>query len=178
MLEFIIIICIVLYVIKKSDKEAFKKMQEERMKRWNAIQNNLKSNSSSNSSTSSGNSKLEQYKENYTENYKQNYKENYIEDYSNKVDCVHTDKAHIKELNDIKNKVDCVHDNPGYTGDKFDKAIRNNDNLLDRSNNPIKDTSTNGIVIFGERKEAIIDKVSGSKITYGNEDDEDAIKML
>ena len=148
MLEFIIIILIVLYVIKKSDKDAYKKLQEEKMKRWNDFQNNL------------------------------NYKENYIEDYSNKVDCVHTDKAHINELNDLKNKVDCVHDNPGYTGDKFDKAIKRNDNLTNRSNNPIKDTSTNGIVIFGERKEAIVDKGLGSKITYGNEDDEDAIKML
>ncbi len=120
----------------------------------------------------------ENYKENYIKDYKENYVENYKQDYSKKVDCEHTDKAHIKEIEDLKNKVDCVHDEPNYKSDQFDDAIKNNDSYKEDYIHTNINTSTDGIRTYGDRNQDIVELVSGAKVTFGNEDDDDdPIKM-
>ena len=172
----VLIIIYIAFVSKKYDKDKGSSyyMAGQKPKYGETTQNNK--------TTLSKEITKENYKENYIKDYKENYVENYVEnykqDYSKKVDCEHTDKAHIKEIEDLKNKVDCVHDKPGYKDDKFDDAIKNNDSYKEDYIHTSINTSTDGIRTYGDRNQDIVELVSGAKVTFGNEDDDDdPIKM-
>ncbi len=124
----------------------------------------------------------EDYEENYRQNYRQNYKqqytqsyaENYKQSYNEKVNCVHTTDEHEAVINDFKNPVDCIHDDESTN--PFESSLGNS-YRRDKYDNPIQDNgSTEPIKIFRDRKTAISSDHSDYRITFGNEDDEEAIK--